>query len=408
MLPPLLYRRVQQRAPSCLVPCRRSSLGHPLPPRRPVLQAIASPGDTARLLATFLHQVSFLACSLAGQGTLDWTASSGTLVRATRKAAAKGDRQGEEDGNTAQDDEEEPDHAALCVRPWHPEKPECTVCAAHRPPKRLVAASARPRFGVVRPALLALRRVWPVATQDVAAGQVLACLHGWHEAGVWPFRARNWWPRPGKGGAALANAKWDTLECPRCHHWTAVLRADKVIKAMEGIVTRSGAADPVLGPAEDTPFEATFDGATVVTPAGRVAGAAAILWGPPNEHGERPRITTAFVALPAEGRSEIAEAWGARTAATAAAGQANGGVAIAGDNPSVVRYCAGTGNLTSPNAHEVLDHAIGQLAAQGRHTQWILIPRRLNLEAHQAARTAAGMAADLIWQGLLDTVSWSE
>ena len=340
-----------------------------------------------------------------GHSSLDWIAASGALVRATRTAANRG---ANEEDDSAVRDEEHQDHAATCVRPWQAEPPDCQLCIETRPARRLIHASARPTFRTGRPALAALRRTWPTASADIQAGQTLAGLHGWHEKGTWPFRANGWWPRPGKGSASLANAAWETSACPRCFRWNARLIATRPISPKEGIVTLASDADPILGPADDTPYEATFDGATIDTPAGRAAGAAAILLGPPGPDGVRPVIGTYLTALPAESRSEVAEAWGARAAARATATQPSGRVAIAGDNPGVVRYCAGSGNLTSPITHEVLDHAIAQLASQGRGQQWILIPRALNKAAHEAARRAAARAANLLERGSLAPTFWQE
>ena len=370
-----------------------------------ITKAIRDAGPESRLLVTYLHQVSYLANSLNGHSSLDWAAASGALVRATRAAANRG--AAEEDGPAAECEEYQ-DHAATCVRPWQAEPPDCQLCAGMRPTRRLISASARPSFRAGRPALAALRKIWPTASADIQPGHTLATLHGWHERGAWPFRASGWWPRPGKGSASLANAAWETTACPRCFRWNARLFATRPIPPKEGIVTLASDPDPILGPADDTPYEATFDGATIDTPAGRAAGAAAILLGPPGPDGVRPVIGTYLTALPAESRSEVAEAWGARAAARAAATQPAGRVAIAGDNPGVVRYCAGTGNLTSPNTHEVLDHAIAQLASQRRGQQWILIPRALNKAAHEAARRAAARAANLLEQGSLAPTFWQE
>ena len=71
---PAVPRRGQQCCPLCCTgefssehllvwcPAVARAWGTLCPPRRLVLQAISNPGDSARLLAIFLHQISFLAC----------------------------------------------------------------------------------------------------------------------------------------------------------------------------------------------------------------------------------------------------------------------------------------------------------------------------------------------------------
>eukprot|EP00974_Lingulodinium_polyedra_P097396 9439586-Lingulodinium_polyedra.AAC.1 len=48
---------------------------------------------------------------------------------------------------------------------------------------------------------------------------------------------------------------------------------------------------------------------------------------------------------------------------------------LSGDNLGIVRFCAGTGRLTEPELHGILDRELGHLAATGRPARWIAVRR---------------------------------
>eukprot|EP00974_Lingulodinium_polyedra_P054646 5257027-Lingulodinium_polyedra.AAC.1 len=69
------------------------------------------------------------------------------------------------------------------------------------------------------------------------------------------------------------------------------------------------------------------------------------------------------------------------------------GTLLSGDNLGVVRFCAGTGRLTEPELHGILDRELGRLAATGRPTSWIAVRRRYNKAADEAATEGCNAAA---------------
>ena len=66
---------------------------------------------------------------------------------------------------------------------------------------------------------------------------------------------------------------------------------------------------------------------------------------------------------------------------------------VAGDNPNIVRLCAAQGKVRNPQTHAILAGPLARLALSGRRTAWVLLPRRLNQAAHEAANDAAKASA---------------
>ena len=66
----------------------------------------------------------------------------------------------------------------------------------------------------------------------------------------------------------------------------------------------------------------------------------------------------------------------------------------AGDCPLVQRYMASRGRILRARVQRILDQPLGVACAQGREPVPILIPRRHNQAAHNAAHLAAGRAGN--------------
>jgi hypothetical protein len=174
--------------------------------------------------------------------------------------------------------------------------------------------------------------------------------------------------------------------------------------------------DPVSGCPRDFGLEVTYDGATALANGTQVSGAAAILWGPVDSHGHRAIEAKRFLALPGSPSSELAEARGAALAIHLVLDHCchnfprrpGGSILIAGDNPVISRYCASQARRNSADVHAALDGPLSLAAASGRRFEWILIPRALNPEAHNAASAAAARAASLALSGIAASACWSE
>ena len=127
----------------------------------------------------------------------------------------------------------------------------------------------------------------------------------------------------------------------------------------------------------------------------RVAGAAAVLWGPPCEGGRRI-LQVGSLSLPEVTCADVAEAHAAALAMQLFAWAVERGwrkVAVhAGDNPLIQRYMASRGRILRPQVQRVIDRALGEAHAAGRKPIPVLIPRRHNGAAHQAAHLASGRA----------------
>ena len=93
----------------------------------------------------------------------------------------------------------------------------------------------------------------------------------------------------------------------------------------------------------------------------------------------------------------MAEAWGASRAINLALEYSRGAdfnprlacILVAGDNPNIARYCSSRGRRDSADVHAVLDGPLAVAASSGRRFEWVLVPRGLNPDAHDAAKAAA-------------------
>ena len=105
---------------------------------------------------------------------------------------------------------------------------------------------------------------------------------------------------------------------------------------------------------------------------------------------QRLWLLSASVAPPGGASVPEAEAWGARLAMALLmrAPLGTGGAAIAGDNPLIIRHCAGCARVSSPSVAPLLEAPLGLLASAGRVPLWTIIRRSQNKDAHNAAYAA--------------------
>ena len=142
-------------------------------------------------------------------------------------------------------------------------------------------------------------------------------------------------------------------------------------------------------------LEITYDGSARNVGEHRVAGAAAVLWGPP-QNGTRRVLQIGSLSLPEVTCADVAEAHAAALAMRLFAWAVEHGwhkIALrAGDNPLIQRYMGSRGRILRPHVQQIVDRALGDAHAAGRKPVPILIPRRHNGAAHQAAHLASGRA----------------
>ena len=185
-----------------------------------------------------------------------------------------------------------------------------------------------------------------------------------------------------------------------CTAWRANLIALRDLEPGDEVTTqRTG---HVAGPTgNDHGLEVTFDGGARDVRGGRVAGAGAVLWGPPGESGERIRLATAWTALPAEQHAQLAEGEGCAAAArlVLAAGVAPISARITGDNLAVVRHAVGCARLHRPAMHQAMAGPLADLALAGWSPEWLAVRRRLNKAADAVATQAVFWAARIRDQG---------
>eukprot|EP00972_Heterocapsa_arctica_P017473 2581712-Heterocapsa_arctica.AAC.1 len=140
-------------------------------------------------------------------------------------------------------------------------------------------------------------------------GTTLSAWHSTHAPAHWALPCAGLWPKPRKVSMATSNAAWELSRCNECREVTACLRATKEIPSATEI-TVSADKHAIIYTEDEPAAEVTWDGAAAKFPSGRVAAAAATLWGPIDEFGNRPIIRYATVALPDVGWALSAEAWG--------------------------------------------------------------------------------------------------
>ena len=236
----------------------------------------------------------------------------------------------------------------------------------------------------------------PVAPRAAAPGAILGLLVAPQPRGAWPTAAEGWWPPPRTVAPAQAAALWDQSFCPHCRQWRAFLLARRILAPGDELtVARRPTWIYAPAPPHWAQLEITYDGSTRSVGEHRVSGAAAVLWGPPSEHG-RPILQIGSISLPEVTCADIAEAHAAALAMQLFARAVDRGwhkVAIhAGDSPLIQRYMASRGRILRSRVQRLLDRALGAASAAGREPVPILIPRRHNLAAHNAAHLASGRA----------------
>ena len=133
-----------------------------------------------------------------------------------------------------------------------------------------------------------------------------------------------------------------------------------------------------------------------------VAGASAILWGPPGDGGHRAILARVCVALPNEPHAQAAEAAGCAAGLRILLGIPDSPRAarIAGDNAAVVRHGAGIGRLSRPGLHALLAAPLAAATERGWDLTWIPIRRRPNYADDAIATSAVQWAAQLRPGGL--------
>ena len=93
-----------------------------------------------------------------------------------------------------------------------------------------------------------------------------------------------------------------------------MLISTTIIPAGTPIRVDASLPNPITGCPRDCGLEVTYDGATALADGTKVSGAAAILWAPVDDHGQRAILAERFLALPGSPSSELAEARGAALA----------------------------------------------------------------------------------------------
>ena len=209
-----------------------------------------------------------------------------------------------------------------------------------------------------------------------------------------------------------ANAYWQVRRCHSCDTFTAVLVAASAIAQGEEVTVSE--EYHVLGEYyPPPPLEVTFDGGARDVGGIRVAGASAILWGPEDGQGDRSRLRTAFVALPAEQYAQVAEAWGLRLGCQLLDKYDSHSLpcrsaCVIGDNLPVVRYAASQGRLHRPHMQALLEHPLARLALSAWNLSWMAVRRRFNAAADEAATKALLAAAPLAKANQWSPMIWYE
>eukprot|EP00972_Heterocapsa_arctica_P101770 14993927-Heterocapsa_arctica.AAC.1 len=179
----------------------------------------------------------------------------------------------------------------MCIRDsmWAPARPTgCELCQTRgsqrigsKSSTQLNPRGARNSLGV---------RLLPVTSKATLQGQRVHCLVSTGHRAHWPLPGKGWWPSPRAVPVTAATARWIHTRCT-CGLYQAELVAATPLKPGEELtVADQGHALNF----EDPPgTEITWDGGAKSVNGVRVAGAAAILWGPPDQFGDRTPITTA-------------------------------------------------------------------------------------------------------------------
>ena len=236
-------------------------------------------------------------------------------------------------------------------------------------------------------------QLYPVTKQDLAAGQ--AILQGFADEphGHWFTPGAGWVPPPAADG--VPNAAWTRGRCAECLAYRFTLIALLPIPGNGEIVVARGAI--VRVPDRTYNLEVTFDGGARLVGPTRVAGAGAVVWLPCRDSLNMAPVAAVSIALPGEEHAQVAEAWAGRAAIRAAL-QLDfvcGSRRCTGDNLTIVRYGAGQGRLHKVELQGVLEQPLSELAAAGRHCEWLAARRRFNKRADEVATAALMRAAAL-------------
>jgi len=228
-------------------------------------------------------------------------------------------------------------------------------------------------------------------------------LWGASAAAAWPVAAAGWWPAPRTVEAASANCVLTLGRCSGCGTRVARLQASSMV-AVGSELTVSSAAH-VLTPPVPFAYEVTFDGGAREVAGRRVAGAAAILWGP-GRNQPMAQLAVATVKLPHVSRAPEAEAWGG-TPCTHLVAEGDGETRtarVSGDNLAVVRFCAATARLRGAEHQQLLERPLADLHLRGWGLSWLAVPRRMNMAADSLATEAIRRATTLPAERGLDIV----
>ena len=274
---------------------------------------------------------------------------------------------------------------------WTTRPPSCSQCAIESPCASHLRATGidahrSAQMGAHRPGLRA------ALTAPCSPDTCLAVLWADAQPAAWCVPGEGWLPEPRV--TASPNSSWTSLQCPSCGTHRAILRADRDLSRGDEVTVPFRLS--LCTEDSDRPVPATFDGGARRVDGVAHAGAGATLWlrtatGPPR------CVAMAFLALPNGDNAQLAEAMGGRLAInllrTSAADRRQ--ATIAGDNLQVVRYCAGTSRLHSPDLHEHLDQGLADLAVESWDVTWVAVRRRLNRAADACATAALQWAAHL-------------
>ena len=212
----------------------------------------------------------------------------------------------------------------------------------------------------------------------------MGALFGHHDSVGWPICGAGWWPTPDIC-PDRGNCAWRRVPCGECGGSTAQLTALRPLRAGEVLWLRQ--ADPALRPMVDpTHFVVTFDGSA--QPRTGRAGAAAVLWGPRGDDGQRPVLRVSSQRLPDGTTSLQAEVAACLLGVAMLQGMSPQSVTIAGDNPRVMATLAGWQRMCDVVCQPLPAKAAGALRAAGWQPLWQRIGRSENEAADRAARAA--------------------
>ena len=243
-----------------------------------------------------------------------------------------------------------------------------------------------------------------LSTTALPVGSTAAFLYGEQERALWPLAGRASWPPPRMVLAVNATAQWINRRCEDCR--TCCLRLVSLVDLPPGGELTVAESPFILGGGGLEPcYEVSFDGTARTIRGSRVAGAAAVLWGPPGPDG-RVKLACAIIALPMGGNSLVAEVRGCQAAIeTLLSCDASVRTArIVGDNPHVMRLGAGLGRLPRGEVEDTLTPLLARATMAGWRLRWAWVPRGSNDVADAAAAVGARRARALLEEGVRDAV----